>query len=187
MGSPKNSGNTAELLKPLMLELENNNCEVVYITLTDKNIKPCTGCCACQHVEGAYGCVEADDVAEIMGEILASECVVFATPIYTWFCPAPMKALLDRTFGLNKFYSKTNPKSSLWAGKKIALITTHGYEADFATTPFETGIKSLCKHSNLKYMGMFSVRDKEGLPSFQTKDAAQGAKNFAQKMANTKL
>ena len=182
MGSPNNNGNTAELLKPFTLELKNNNCEAKYITLTDKNIKPCTGCCTCQQVTGTYGCVEIDDIAAIMDEILTSDCVIFATPIYTWFCPAPMKALLDRTFGLNKFYSKTNPKSSLWEGKKIALITTHGYDVDFATAPFETGIKNLCKHSNLEYMGMFSVRDVDGLASFQTNEAAEGARNFALKL-----
>ena len=178
MGSPRLNGNTAELLKPFIQELENNGCEVEYITLSDKDIKPCEGCYSCQHIEGKYGCVQNDDVEQIMTSIIESDHVVFATPIYTWYCTAPMKALLDRHYGLNKFYGKAK-RGSLWEGKKIAIIATHGYNSMYAAEPFETGIKRLCEHSKLEYTGMYSVRDKRGLASFQTEDAIAGAKDFA--------
>ena len=177
MGSPRVNGNTAELLKPFISLLENNQHEVTYITLQEKNIQPCKGCYACQNVKDKYGCVQDDDVAEIMDEIIKSDCIVLATPIYTWYCTAPMKALLDRHYGLNKFYGKE--KGSLWEGKKIAIIATHGYDADYGAEPFETGIKRLCEHSRLNYMGMYSVRDEGDLASFQTKAAIFGAENFA--------
>ena len=177
MGSPRIKGNTAELLKPFISELENNKQEVSYITLSNKNINPCKGCYACQQIENKYGCVQIDDVAKIMDEIISSEYIILATPIYTWYCTAPMKALLDRHYGLNKFYGKT--KSSLWEGKKIAIIATHGYDADYGAKPFEIGIKRLCEHSKLNYLGMYSVRDEDDLTSFQTNDAINGAKAFA--------
>jgi len=177
MGSAKLEGNTAELLKPFVQELKDNNCEVEYITLSNKDIQPCKGCYACQYIEGQYGCVLNDDVAEIMDAIIASDCIVLATPIYTWYCTAPMKALLDRHYGLNKYYGKA--KGSLWRGKKVAIIATHGYEADYAAEPFETGIKRLCEHSKLEYMGMYSVVHVKNIKSFQTKEAIEGAKDFA--------
>jgi len=180
MGSLRLNGNTAELLKPFISQLEHDNCDVTYITLSDKHIKPCIGCYACQKVEGKYGCIQADDVNEIMDVIIDSDCVVFATPIYSWYCTPPMKALLDRHFGLNKFYGTT--KGSLWEGKKIAIVATHGYDADYGAGPFETGIKRLCKHSKLKYLGMYSVRDEDNLTSFQTESAVSGAKSFASKL-----
>ena len=180
MGSPRLNKNTAELLKPFMAELESNSCDISYITLHDKKILPCNGCFACQHIEGRYGCVLKDDVAEIMDEIIASDCVVFATPIYTWYSTAPMKALLDRHFGLNKFYGRA--EGSLWKGKKIAIIATHGYPADNAALPFEMGIRHLCDHSGLDYLGMYSVQDEDDLASFQTKEAIAGAKDFAAKL-----
>jgi len=176
MGSPKLNGNTAELLKPFVAELHDNDCSVEYITLYDKNILPCKGCGACQHVEGEYGCILNDDAAQIMDAIIKSDCVIFATPIYTWFCTPPMKSLLDRSFGLNKFYGKAT--GSLWAGNNIAIIATHGYDADNAARPFETGIQRLCEHSNLNFVGMYSVRD-EGLASFQAESAVAGAREFA--------
>ena len=177
MGSPRLQGNTSELLKPFISELENNGCEIEYVTLSDKDIQPCKGCYICQNIEGYYGCVQEDDVQQIMDKIIESNYVVFATPIYTWYCTAPMKALLDRHFGLNKFYGKA--KGSLWKDKKIAIIATHGYDTEYGAGPFETGIKRLCEHSGLKYMGMYSVRDEDNLASFQTNNAISGAKEFA--------
>jgi multimeric flavodoxin WrbA len=177
MGSPRLNGNTAGLLEPFKYVLKNKGGQIEYITLSDKNIQPCKGCFDCQHIDGRYGCVIDDDVAQIMDTIINSDCVVFATPIYTWYCTAPMKALLDRHFGLNKFYGRA--KGSLWEGKKIAIIATHGYDADYAASPFETGIKRLCEHSGLNYLGIYSVRDEDNLASFQTEEAEQGAKDFA--------
>jgi len=177
MGSPRKNGFTAELLKPFVAQLEDSACEVVYITLSDKNIQPCIGCLACQNIEGEYGCIQDDDVAEIMDEIRKSDCTVFATPIYTWYCTAPMKALLDRHFGLNKFYGTA--KGSLWAGKDIAILATHGYETRYAVEPFELGIRRLCEHSKLNYKGIYSVRAEKGRSSFRTETAVAGAKAFA--------
>lgn len=177
MGSPRPNGNTAELLKPFIKELKLNGADISYINLFDRNIQPCEGCYACQNVANEYGCVQKDDVAEIMEQVIASDCIVLATPIYTWYCTAPMKALLDRHYGLNKFYGSAN--GSLWANKKIALITTHGYDAEYGAGPFETGIKRLCEHSKLRYCGMYSVRDEDDLASFQTDEAMQGTRDFA--------
>lgn len=180
MASPRLNGNTAELVKPFLTELRKNGAEVKYITLAEKNILPCKGCYACQNISDEYGCVKQDDTAEIMEEIIKSDCIVLATPIYSWYCTTPMKALLDRHYGLNKFYGSAT--GSLWEGKKVSIIATHGYDAEYGTGPFETGIKRLCKHSNLEYVGMYSMRDEDNLASFQTEDAINGATLFANKL-----
>ena len=180
MASPRPKGNTVELLKPFLAELDYHKSEITYITLSDKDIKPCKGCYTCQNVSDEYGCIQQDDVADIMNEIIACDCVVLATPIYSWYCTAPMKALLDRHFGLNKFYRSA--QGSLWEGKKVAIITTHGYDREYGAGPFEIGIKRLCEHSKLKYLGMYSVRDEDDLVSFQTEEAVNGAKAFARKI-----
>jgi len=177
MASPRLRGNTAELVKPFVQELEENNCDVTYITLSDKDIRPCKGCYTCQDIEGRYGCVQDDDVPTIMETIIESDCVVLATPIYTWYCTAPMKALLDRHYGLNKFYGDAS--GSLWKGKKIAIIATHGYDVSYAAEPFETGVKRLCEHSELEYLGLYSVRHVEGKRDFKTETAIKGSRDFA--------
>ncbi len=180
MGSPRLKGNTAELLKPFMAELKENGAEVTYITLAGKNISGCKACYACQQVSGEYGCPQQDDMQEIAAKIISSDCFVLATPIFSWYCPTEMKAVLDRHYGLNKYYGRGS--GSLWAGKKCAIIATHGYDAQYAAEPFELGVKRLCEHSKLSYQGMYSVRDEDDLVSFQTAEAVEGARVFARKL-----
>lgn len=177
MGSPRLDGNTAELVKPFVEELESSGAQVEYITLADKHISPCRGCYACQNVIGEYGCVQQDDMQEIVTQIIDADCFVLAAPIYTWYCPPEMKAMLDRHYGMNKYYGSAS--GSLWEGKKCAILATHGYDVQYATQPFETGIKNLCDHSKLNYIGMYSVRDLDNKASFQTPEAVKGARKFA--------
>lgn len=181
MGSPRLHGNTAELCKPFSDELKSSGAEVRYITLADKNIAPCKGCYACQNVQGKYGCVQHDDMTVIAEDILWADCIVLATPIYAWYCTAQMKALLDRHYGFNKYYGSID--ECLWAGKSVAILATHGYEREYAVSPFEMGIKRLCAHSNLNYVGLYSVRDENDIASFQTEEAVNGAKEFALKIS----
>lgn len=182
LGSPRLQGNTAELCKPFIEELTACGAQVRYVTLADKDIRPCKGCYACQQVSGVYGCPQDDDMAAVVADIQWADCIVLATPIYAWYCAAPMKSLLDRHYGLNKYYGRG--EGSLWAGKRVAILATHGYEGAYATDPFETGIRRLCLHSNLEYAGLYSVQDEDDLASFRTEQAIAGAKAFARSLLN---
>jgi len=181
MGSPNINGNTATLLKPFVAALIKQGIETEVIELADKTIAGCKGCYICQHVQDAYGCIQKDDMQAAVELIQSADLIVLATPIYTWYCPGVMKNLLDRHFGLNKYYGKA--KGSLWAGKSVAILATHGYEREYACDPFETGIKRLCEHSKLKYLGMYTVQDLDGRVSFETTRAAEGAADFAHNLA----
>lgn len=178
MGSPRLHGNTAELCKPFLEELKARGADVRYVTLADKDIKPCKGCYACQDVDGEYGCCQRDEMP--VADILWADLIVLATPIYAWYCAAPMKNVLDRHYGFNKFYGSA--EGSLWSGKKVAILATHGYDGAYATDPLEMGIQRLCKHSGLEYCGMYSVQDEDNLASFRTEAAVAGAKAFARKV-----
>lgn len=180
MGSPRKVSNTAQLCKPFMEELKLGGAGVRYVTLADKDIRPCLGCYACQQVSEEYGCVQRDDMYGIVEDIRWADCIVLATPIYAWYCAAPMKNLLDRHYGLNKYYGSA--EGSLWAGKSVAILATHGYEGAYATDPFEMGVQRLCEHSGLTYVGLYSVQDEDDLASFQTEQAVHGAKAFARKL-----
>ena len=63
-----------------------------------------------------------DDIYPIFDEVLAADMLILATPIYCWYCTAPMKAVLDRLmYGMNKYYGEEKGPS-LWAGKHVALL-----------------------------------------------------------------
>ena len=185
MGSPRIHGNTAELCKHFMEELKVQNADVQYIELEKMAINPCKECYICQDTAGVYGCAQKDDMTEIAEKILWADTIILATPIFAWYCTSKMKAVLDRHYGFNKYYGRA--EGCLWEGKKVGIIATHGYEGEYATEPFEVGIKRLCIHSNLNYIGMYSVQDNDNLASFQTADAVEGAKAFARKVTNKKM
>lgn len=180
MGSPRPDGNTAELLKPFVAELKALDQEVAYIPLAGKEIAPCLGCGCCQDVPDVYGCVQRDDMQSIVDEVLRCDVLVLAAPIYSWYCPAPMKAVLDRHYGLNKYYGAAS--GSLWRHVRVALLTTHGYPREDATGPFVQGITRLCEHSRIPYLGMYSARDIDGIADFQTPAVVEGARQFARRL-----
>lgn len=177
-GSMRRGQNTDMLLSPVVQTLCAGGVAVDTVPLCERRIQPCVGCYACQQVADAYGCVLADDMQAIAGQVIAADVLLFATPIYTWYCTAPMKALLDRHYGFNKFYGSAAP-SSLWAGKKVGIVATCGYPVEDGTGPFVQGIRRLCEHSDLEYIGMLAVRDLDDRASFVAEAAVDAAKRYA--------
>ncbi|GAA0180913.1 hypothetical protein SH2C18_35250 [Clostridium sediminicola] len=54
-----------------------------------------------------------------------SDVIILATPIYSWYCTPPMKALLDGlVYGMNKYYGDEK-RPSLWNGKRLGIITIY--------------------------------------------------------------
>lgn len=182
MGSPRKNGNTNMLLQPFMAELDRSNCQHELFWLYDKHIEPCIACRTCQQDWSIFGCPFEDDLQAIFDSILASDLVVLATPIYSFFCTAPMKALLDRlVYGMNKFYGdEVGP--SLWAGKKVAIVTTCGYKPEKGADLFEEGVRRYCKHSQLTYVGMLAERHLGYTSDFMSDDKAKNAEAFARKL-----
>ena len=182
MGSPRKDGNTAALVNPFTDELKSAGHEVEMVWLYDKDIKPCMACRACQKDWKVFGCARQDDAQDIFDKILEADLLVFATPIYCWYCTAPMKALMDRlVYGMNKYYGdKMGP--ALWAGKAVASITTCGYRPEKGADLWEDGLKRYCKHSGLRYLGQLAERHLGYHTIFMDADKEQHARAFAQEM-----
>src|SRR5699024_5281967 len=107
MGSPRKNGNTNALRLPFQDELEQLGHTVTAHWLYGLDIRPCTACRTCQRDWSGMSCAIRDDVPALAEEILHSDLLVLATPIYSWYCTPPMKALLDRlVYGLCKYYGE---------------------------------------------------------------------------------
>ena len=179
MGSYRETGNTATLLIPFIQEIERLGGVIENINLSKRQIEPCTACWTCQDVFEEPGCSKHDDMEGIFQSVLSSDCVVFATPIYSWYCTPVLKAVLDRlVYSMNKYYGETEGPC-LWEGKPCAVITTCGYEIEYGSGVFEEGIKRYAEHSRLKYIGKLAVRDIDGRPDFKTESAVNAARTFA--------
>jgi multimeric flavodoxin WrbA len=184
-GSPRKHGNTASLTALLEKELESCGSEVTVIDLFDKSIKPCISCKTCQDVTEGFGCPLEDDMPDIFDRILESDCLVLATPIYSWYCTPPMKAALDRlVYGMNKYYGLKGIKACLWENKKCALLVTCGYPPEKGADLLEQGIIRYCRHSKLEFLGMLAVRDDGCRTEFLDKEKSEQARSFANQIAN---
>ncbi len=100
-GSPKREKSdtmhmTRAFLNGMNLAGENN---IKIVDVIDKNIGYCKGCFACKRNGGK--CVQCDDMAEILNDILNSEVLLFSFPLYSHSMPAHLKALIDRLMPLS--------------------------------------------------------------------------------------
>jgi len=183
-GSPRKDGNTNTLLKPFINRFESEGYICDTFDLHDMDIRPCMACRTCQQDQTVFGCCYDDDMDKIFDSIMSSDLIVLASPIYSWYCTPPMKMVLDRlVYGMNKYYGEGEEKPALWAGKKVAVLTTCGYRPEKGADLFEEGIKRYCKHSQLKFCGMLAERHLGYDTVFFDDEKAQRAVEFAEKLS----
>jgi len=87
--------------------------------LEELNINSCTGCLDCQKSAEAL-CPVDDDMQSIYREFIEAEVVVFATPVYWWYCSAQMTSVMNRLQALQYLDDR-----SLLRGKKVVAILTY--------------------------------------------------------------
>ena len=123
LGSAKKKGNTATVLGWVEEELKAQGHDVERIYLNNKSIGGCLGCAKCRENPAEIACVQKDDAMDILEKMIASDVVLFASPIYFWGFSAQIKALIDRGYALVTNYHKPG-HTSLMEGKRIGLLVT---------------------------------------------------------------
>ena len=179
MGSPRKKGHTATLLHPFLDELKVRGHHVEHVVLRGKEIQGCIECFKCQKVLDGPGCGLRDDMDELYPEVLAADVIVWATPIFTWFCPPEMKAFMDRLFCLSKKYNELDHKPLLLGGKRMALVTTYGDVPATGPDLFETAVRRECAYAGMAFVGHVGVRDIHGLEDFTSEVAMEASRAFA--------
>ena len=116
LGSPRKGGNTEILLDVALEEAKKNGFNTSKISLRNKKIAPCNACLKCIQTGK---CVIKDDMQEVYKNLLESEGIIWATPVYFWSMTSQTKAVIDRTYAL------TFPKLQL-ANKVGGLILVAG-------------------------------------------------------------
>ncbi len=165
-GSPRKNSNTKALLLPFINRLHELGCEAEIINAYDRKIYPCVACLKCQADLANPSCVYEDDMKEIYKKFLQSDLIVLATPIYSWNCPSPMKAIIDRCVNAFCKYCGKEMGPSLAKGKKMALITTCGYPINSGVDLWEECNRRYCKHLQMSFLGQIAERQKSYSDSF---------------------
>jgi multimeric flavodoxin WrbA len=122
-GSARKKGNTAKALSWVEEELISLGHEVENIYLHSKNLKGCMGCAKCKEKLDVPGCIQKDDIPEILGKMVNSQLVVFASPLYFWGFTSQIKAVIDRTYSFYTNYHMPD-HASLVKGQRQALLLT---------------------------------------------------------------
>ncbi|MCG8564517.1 MAG: flavodoxin family protein [Desulfobacterales bacterium] len=139
-GSARKKGNTAKVLGWVEEELTRLGHDVESIYLHGKTLNGCMGCAKCKETPDDVGCIQKDDVPEILGKLVKADLVIFSSPLYFWGVTAQLKAVIDRTYSLYTRYHEPN-HSSLLEGQRQALLITGGgpweNNAQEAFTAFE--------------------------------------------------
>ena len=123
LGSARKKGNTATVLGWVEEALKTQGHDVGQIYLNGRSINGCLGCAKCRENPDEIACVQKDDAADVLGQMITSDAVLFASPIYFWGFSAQIKALIDRSYSLVSNYHQPG-QTSLMQGKRIGLLVT---------------------------------------------------------------
>ena len=142
-GSPNRNGSTNILVENFVKGATEAGhvCEV--LDVCHMNIHPCSGCVACGY-EGP--CVQKDDIEQIRAQLLASDMVVFATPLYYYGMSAQLKTVVDRFCAYNSSLNSRHLKS--------ALLTVAWNADDWTFEALEAHYKTLVRYINFEDKGM---------------------------------
>lgn len=159
--------------------------EAEVFSLYDLSIASCRACRVCQQAHTAPHCAIRDDMDDIFDSVLRSDLIVFASPIYSWYCTAPLKAAMDRmVYALCKFYGAERGPSLL-EGKAVCAITTCGYRPEQGADLFDEGLRRWCKHAKTRYLGLHAARHLGYDVPFLTEEIAQNTRIFAETIIKT--
>lgn len=120
-GSPRKNGNTAALCDSFVQGAEEGGNSVERIFVRNLKVGGCFGCEACRRNGGV--CVQQDDMGKIYDAMDKADVIVFSSPVYFYSWTSQMKAVIDRTFAVEKalshktFYLITagrRPMYSIW-------------------------------------------------------------------------
>ena len=178
-GSPLLQGNTSTLLAPVRETFEKAGHTVEEDFLYHLSLSGCLDCRACQKVSDRPGCAVKDDGIAALNKMIWADLILIASPLFTFGFTAPVKALLDRSFSMAKYYGDL-PPHHLLAGKAMALVTTYGYPDEEALPLLEVPLQMMCQLAHMRYLGALVVRDINGLCDFTTPQADKKARLFAE-------
>lgn len=93
LGSPRRKGNTEQLLDRFLQGAADAGGHTDKVILGNLSYSSCKGCNAC-HKTGA--CIMDDEALLLYDRLLAADCIVVTSPIYTMGITTEVKSFIDR-------------------------------------------------------------------------------------------
>lgn len=170
--SPRKDGFTKQLLDVFL-----SRCPFhtdVYNMYNEK-VAPCIGCNACTQTGRCF----MNDTDHIIDSIFSSDYVIFATPIYCYSFPAPMKAFLDR---LQPYYSDEKYRNPV-SDRKGFVLATCGKSGKFGLDVIEKQSRIAFIELSASFEGIYLFSDTDKSSALQ-QDEIRKVKQLAEEFFN---
>lgn len=154
-GSPKGGKSNTYRLTTAFLEgmkQEQQDICVKELSVSNMNIKPCTGCFSCWNKTPGQCCIQ-DDMRQVIEDMLWADITVWSFPLYYYSVPGSLKNLIDRQLPMvlpfmeeteGQVGSGGHPYRYDMSKKKTVVISTCGF---YTAEGNYDGIYSLFDHN----------------------------------------
>lgn len=170
--SPRRNGNTDQLVNIFLSECD---CESIIYNMYDENIEPCIACDTCSSTGECF----MNENKHILDELFSCDYVIFASPIYCYSFPAPMKAFLDR---LQPYYSNEKYKNPA-SDRKGFVLATCGKSGKFGIDVIEKQSRIAFIELSASFEGIYLFPDTDKQAVF-TNDEIFKVKKLAKNFFN---
>jgi multimeric flavodoxin WrbA len=127
VGSPRVGGNTEDLVKIALEEIEKEGIQTEMIRLAGKKIEPCDGCKSCRTKKE---CHIKDDFFPIFEKVVQADGLILATPVYYGAATPQMTSFISR------FYAYEEKPLHHKVGGPIVVARRAGHNFTFAQLMF---------------------------------------------------
>lgn len=139
-GSPRKNGNSNFLVDNFIKGAQEKGHQIFRFDSAFKKVHPCIACNKC----GMNGdCIFNDDFNYVRENLVDSDMVVFATPMYYFGISAQIKTVIDRFYAIN---------GKIHIPKKTALIMTYADTEEKEAQPIKKHFETL-----INYLGWTNV------------------------------
>lgn len=171
VGSGRRGGNTEDLTRLALEEIEKEGFETELISLAGKKIEPCDGCRGCIQTGK---CHFEDDFDEIFSKMKESDGIILSTPVYYGAATPQIVSLISR------FYSTRDKPLKDKVGGPIVVARRAGHNFTFAQLMFFFMIQEMIVLGSTYWNIAFGRGKGEAL---QDEEGVRTIKEFAQRMA----
>jgi len=185
-GSPRRKGNTATLLRQAVQGARDSNAQVEEIVLRDLKISPCLEIYGCKKTGE---CAIKDDFQKVRNQILESQGLILASPIFFYTVSAHTKILMDRfqSLWVKKYWIDKTVKDQWMIKRKglfIAVGATKGkklFDGTLLTIKYFFDVLDMELFRSILYRGLDFEGDVLKHPEY-LEEAYTAGKTFAESL-----
>jgi len=171
-GNPRKNGFTQYLTELFLSGAREAGAQVQDIDLASLKIEPCLGCYYCWLTKPGQ-CIHHDPMEGLLPQILASEVLVCATPVYYFAMSSYLKNFFERTFPLTTEGLETSGLGLLrnqlrypdqWVGKKFISIVVGALCSPEAYEPVNQTFRLIADTLDMELGGQLTRPESHLLP-----------------------